>query len=471
LTAESLTVESLVPDATGVAAIDRIPIAQRLDRLSLTRVHIAIFALCTLGLAADIGEVALSNTFSAIFLAAPYNASRSEVSWLLAAVFAGGAVGAPAFGWWGDRGGRRTALQTALVVLAFGSLAVALSPNIAWMTAFRLVSGLALGAYPPLTAAYLADVLPPSRRGLVMMLCGSLAFLGAPAMIFLIRWLTPLAPLGIEGWRWALLLGTALSAATAGLFFLVPESPRWLAALGRSDAAERSYRRFEIAAKETALPLTQTSARAGPTLDRATDKSSAGAPDAAPRNLRRAFLLAALYALGPWATIGFPLLSAAVMVQKGFRVGDSLLFAGLSMFGPTLGIGLAAFFVDRIARRLALILCAGAMTAIGLAFAAGQALTPLILLGFGFNLASAVYSAVLSLYGAELFPTRLRALATSAGWGAGRVVSALVPIALLPLLGTQGPLAMFTVIAAALLASALLILTAGPPGLARRPVA
>lgn len=78
--------------AADGAAISAMSIAERLDRLALTPLHIAIIALCTLGLAADIGEVALSNTFSAIFLAPPYNASRGDVSWLLAAVFAGGAI-------------------------------------------------------------------------------------------------------------------------------------------------------------------------------------------------------------------------------------------------------------------------------------------------------------------------------------------------------------------------------------------
>ena len=57
---------------------------------------------------------------------------------------------------------------------------------------------------------------------------------------------------------------------------------------------------------------------------------------------------------------------------------------------------------------------------------------------------------MLALYGAELFPTQLRALATSASWGAGRVVSALVPLVLLPLSSAQGPTAMFVLIAAAL---------------------
>ena len=444
-------------------------IAARLDRLSLSRLHVAAIALCTLGLAVDIGEVALSNTFSAIFLSPPYSASRSEVAWLLAAVFAGGAVGAPFFGWWADRNGRRAALQLALAILVVSSLAVAFSPNIMWMTAFRFVSGLTLGAYPPLTAAYLADVLPPRSRGRNMMLCGALAFLGAPAVIFLIRWLTPWAPFAIEGWRWALLAAAAVSGVTAGLFFCVPESPRWLAAIGRTGEAERAI--VFLKPRHGINPShlqerRQTSPQ--PPLARQQDDSARAATT--PRNSRRAFLLAALYGLGPWATIGFPLLSAAVMLQKGFRIGNSLLFAGVSMLGPTLGIGALAAVIDRIERRLALILCAVAMTALGLAFAATTTLTALIALGIGFNLASAAYSIVLSIYGAELFPTRLRALATSAAWGVGRVVSALVPIILLPLLSSRGPFAMFGLIAAALLISILLIIGLGPPGLTKKPV-
>ena len=48
---------------------------------------------------------------------------------------------------------------------------------------------------------------------------------------------------------------------------------------------------------------------------------------------------------------------------------------------------------------------------------------------------------MLSLYSAELLPTHLRASASAGVWGLGRVVSALVPIALLPLLGGYTALA------------------------------
>ena len=443
---------------------DNLTVAQRLDRLPVTALHIAIFTLCAFGLFADIAEVALSNAFSGIFLSAPYHVSRGELSLLLASVFAGGAVGAPAFGWVADRYGRQIALQSALAVLALSSLAVAASPDIATMTALRFISGLALGGYPPLTGAYLSDVLPPQRRGLLMMLCAALAFLGAPAVILMIRWLTPIAPLGIEGWRWALIFGSACSAMTAALFFLVPESPRWLAAVARTAKADEACRRFEKSAGMLSPP-------SGEFPPGAVLKASGFRALASDRiGLRRTALLGALYMLGPWATIGFPLLSAAVMVQKGFRVGDSLLFAGLTMFGPTLGITAASFFVDRIKRRLALTLCAGTMVVTGLAFAVSTVLTPLIVTGIVFNLASAVYSSVLGLYGAEILPTHLRASATAGVWGLGRVVSALVPIALLPLLSGYGALPMFTVISAALLASLTLIWFAGPPGRERKPV-
>ena len=455
-----VTATIATPDAATASGSS---IAERLDRLSLTSLHVKIILLCAAGLAVDIGEVALSNTFSAIFLSPPYNAERDSISLLLGAVFAGGAVGAPLFGWLADRYGRRTALQHSLLVLVLSSLAVASSPGIGWMTLFRFISGLALGGYPPLTAAYLSDLLPPQRRGTNMMLCAAFAFLGAPALIFLIRWLTPLAPLGIEGWRWALVVAAAFSALTAALFFDVPESPRWLAAVGRDDEAERSFRRFQAAMRNDDEPFQIVPVKP--------EHASAAATTAPARSyFRRVIFLAALYGLGPWATIGFPLLSATVMLQKGFRVADSLLFAGLSMLGPTIGITILAFLFERIERRTALILCAATLVLLGLAFDLGSTLTVLVLLGFGFNLASAAYSTLLSIYGAELFATERRALATSASWGVGRIVSAFVPIVLLPLLASQGPIAMFAVITVVLLVSILLIAIAGPPGRARKPV-
>jgi MFS transporter, putative metabolite:H+ symporter len=439
-------------------------VAGRMDRLPVTGLHLACISLGTLGLFVDIGEVAISNALGAVFLAPPHQVAQREVSLLLASVFAGGAIGAPLLGWFGDRYGRRAGLQLALAIICVSSFGAAASPDVMWLTVCRFISGLAIGGYPPLTAAYLADLLPPARRGMLMLLSAAFGFLGASAMIFLIRELAVAPPLGVEAWRWALAAGGLLAVLTTALFTLVPESPRWLEAVGRHREADAACRRFEQ--------------RAGIAARAKTDAASpADAPVAGsfrllltPTHRPRAIYLACLYALGPWATIGFPLLSAAVLVHKGFSVRDSLLFAGLTMFGPTIGNVIAAQFIDRVERWIVLVACAAIMAAAGIAFAVGETLTPLIVAGIVFNLFSAVYGAALSVYASELFPTQLRASATAVAWGLGRAVSAIVPLILLPLLTGYGVLAMFTAIAAALLSSVALVGLAGPPGLSRKPL-
>ena len=127
-----------------------------------------------------------------------------------------------------------------------------------------------------------------------------------------------------------------------------------------------------------------------------------------------------MYFLSPWATIGFPLLSGAVLVEKGFRVANSLLYLGITMFGPTIGVLMAALAIDRVERRTALAACAAVMALLGLGFAAGTTAAPLLIAGVAFNLVGAIYIAALSIYAAELFPTALRAAASSGAWAVNR---------------------------------------------------
>lgn len=422
-----------------------------MDSLPVGATHALLLILCTLGLAADIAEVALGNALAAVFAGAPGH----ELSLLLASVFAGGAVGAPVFGWLADRHGRRRMIQLALVMMAGGSLAAALSPSPGWLILSRFVTGLALGGFPPLTGAYLADCLPPGRRGVLMMLCGALAFLGAPGMILLIRALHAAAPLGIEGWRWGLLAGSAWALATAAAFMRVPESPRWLAARQQGAAALQAARRFGGRVPMFA-PVHETGVLA--------------ARDARAEEPGPWLLLAGLQALAPWAAIGFPLLSGAVLVHKGFSLDQSLLFAGLTMFGPSLGILAAAPLIDRFQRRSVLVVCALLMVVLGLAFAASDSLPVLLATGLCFNLVSAISSAALALYGAELFPTTRRAGATAAAFAVGRAVSVAVPLVLLPLLRESGATAMAGAVSLALLVFVAALLLAGPSGRAGQPV-
>ena len=455
-------------------------IAARLDGLPLTPLHVGIAVLCGLGLVIDVAELSLNGALSVVFSTPPNRMEPFALGLLVASVFLGAAVGAPLLGRLADRHGRRLTLRLSLVVVAVPSFAAALGPDGAWLTTCRFAAGLALGAYPPLMTAYLTDVLPPRWRARIILIAVSIGVLGWPAVIFAVRWLSPIAPLGLEGWRWSLIGAGAAAAAMAWAFRHVPESPRWLAVAGRPAEAERACRRFEDAAGIAAVARGGVGEAArGPALQSGREAATAGraAAGAAAIDTRlpdgywqRVTLIATVYLLRAWPTIGFPTVAGAMLVVKGWGAGDSLLFVGIAGFGASFGALAASFVVDRFERRTALTLCSLAMVGFGIAFAASDTALGLVVAGTAFNVVGAIYGPVLSVYAAELFPTARRATATATAWGANRLGSALAPLALLPLLAVGGPMAVLATIALATGLNLVLILAFGPRGFAGRPV-
>lgn len=418
-------------------------IAQRLDHMPLTRSHLFVLVLCSFGLAFDLYEIGLGSAFGAIFSAPPHSASASALSWLLSSVYIGAILGASAGGWLADKLGRRAVMIAMLWLLAATAAIAAASPNLYWLTAARIVMGLTLGAFPPLITAYLTDILPVVNRGRLIFTTMAFAFLGAPVGVFLIRTMTPLEFLGTAGWRWSLVFGAAGAAASALAFLRLPESPRWLSAVGRNDDALAALQRLE-----------ESPHLSSPVHVAATAQAPVGGMDATQEPVRTRFAkLAALCFFSPWSTTAFPLLMGAILAQKGFQLSDTLFYVGLSAFGPVIGTLAAAFAIDRFERRASLAACALAMLASGLLFTFSNDPGWLVLTSLAFSMCSAVYVPMLNVYGAELFATRVRASAVTGAWAFNRLGAALAPMLLVPFLRTAGPQTMMAAIAITLLAS------------------
>lgn len=428
-------------------------IAERMDRLPLTRLHVFIAIVGTFGFAFDLMEVALGNVLSAVFSAEPYSVPVGQLSWLLSAMYLGAIIGAPLAGFLADVAGRRNVLIGVLLILAVTSLAAAMSTDFTSLVIARALSGIALGAYPPLLISLLTDLMPPRQRGKIIMIVAGLAALGPVGVTFLVRWLTPIMPLGLEGWRWAFLIGTLGALVFAMALRLVPESPRWLAARGRRDEAQRALQRFDVSSA--------VSSRTGDIVP-VTASPSAEPDTVHPR--RRFAVFAGLYFLAPWAVVAFPLLMGAVLVGKGFSLNDSLFYVGITMFGPVIGSIVAAWFIDRLDRRLALSIFGALMIAAGAGFAASSEPLWLMVAGLTFSIVSLLYVPTLTIYTAESFATAFRARASTFTWAINRIASALAPLILLPLLAGSGVWAMFTLIAVALVLGIVLVLAFGDRG-------
>ena len=429
-------------------------VGQRLDHLPVTRLHCLAIGLCALGFAFDLFEIALGSALSAVFSADPNPAVRGQLSTLLASVYVGAAFGAPILGWIGDRYGRRLTLMGALLLMSVASLGGAASGSITELTVWRAIAGLALGGFPPLMIAYLTDMLPAGRRAQMIFVTIAIGSLGPAMGIFLIRTLVPIAPMGLEAWRWGFIAGGAGAGVVGLLFHFMPESPRWLHTRGRHKEARHQCGRLEVSAAVLgAVPL----------------KPGMPGPSTAASGWRQWPLVATLFFLAPWSTVAFPLLTGAILTQKGFRLSDTLLYVGLSCFGQLAGTLLASLGIDRIGRRAALVVCATGMAACGWVFVSSQAPVWLIASSFGFGLVTMLFISVLNIYASELFPTATRATAISSAWALNRIGAACAPMLLLPLMASAGAQAMFGVIGASLLAS-MLVLAIAPPGAPGRAV-
>jgi putative MFS transporter len=438
-------------------------VAGRLDRLPVTALHVAATALCAAGFMFDLMEITFGSVLSAVFSSPPHAVPAAQLSILLSSVYVGAVIGAPAMGWWADRHGRRNTLMGLLIWLSLMSVAAAFSTDVVSLTWLRGLAGLALGAYPPLVIAYLTDILPPRRRGLLILLTVGIASLGPVAGVFFIRSLASAQWLGLDAWRWGFLLGGSGAAVCGLLFRALPESPRWLLAKGRDAEAQAACSNFEQS-RVVGVFREHAPAAASPAPARG------GAETARiPSLARTRALVGGLFLLSPWSTVAFPLLTGAILTQRGFKLSDALLYVGMSNFGSLAGALLAATVIDRIDRKLALAACAVVMMVSGAGFLASDAPGWLMLTSIGFSLAGFLYVSTINLYGAELFPTETRAASISGSWALNRLGAAVAPLLLLPLLHSGGPSAMFVVIAGTL-AATLFLLRVAPPGRQLRPV-
>ena len=416
-----------------IRVFDRVPASEPGDDTPLTRIHVLVVAVCALGFTFDLGEIAFGTALSGVFSAPPYALAPAALGWLLAANYLGAIIGTPLFGSLADRSGRRIALSATLLLLALASFAAAASPSVLALTLARGVAGFALGAYPPLMITYLTDILPARHRGSLILVTAGIAYLGPLATIFTMRAIGQNAPLGFAGWRWVIAAGGLGSAIGGLLFFALPESGRWRRAAEHGGRSLLSNLSVVLSRPHFAL-------------------------------------VAGLSFLSPWATVAFPLLTGAILVQRGYSLSDTLLYVGISAFGPIIGTILAAALADRVERRTSLIACSFGMAASAIGFWSSTGPISVSVSSLAFNLCVALYLPAINVYVAELFPTVARARATSLAWAANRIAAALGPLCLLPLLRAFGVVSVLACILGTLASGVALLGVFGPPGRAGRTV-
>ncbi|HUB11568.1 MAG TPA: MFS transporter [Acetobacteraceae bacterium] len=333
-----------------------------------------------------------------ILLRPQFHLSPAATGALGASTFLGAMLGLLAFGDMSDRWGRRAIFVANLLFFVVFSILSAFVQSVPQLFAARFLVGVGVGMDIPTSAAYLAEIAPRHRRGII---AGSLLnimwILGA--MVSNLIALPLLAWTGPAAWRWMF----GLAAVPAALVLLgrqaLPESPRWLLAHGRADTARQVLRGFGITADAA-------------TLSRLTSQPGSYAQLFRPPYRARVLLVALIFFLncvaGPLSTIAVPFVLRTVGALSN---ETSLLFSTLVWCTSLLGVVLGLTLIDRIGRRSLLYIAVipEALAALFMAFA-GPGHPPMLVAGFfAFSFCSWLGPAVLTwVWSSELFPTRLR---------------------------------------------------------------
>ncbi len=228
-------VGALPPGWEGKVMADgaaRLELADIIDHRPMTATQVMVAVLCAAAVFVDGYDIQVM-ALAVPSLAKAWSLPPASFGLALSAVVIGISVGSGLIGPLGDRLGRRTMLiaTTTLVGLATAGTALAASPG--QFVAWRLVTGMALGAGIPSCAALTSEYAPVAKRSLVMGLMNIASPLGAFSAGFL-------APpvLDAFGWRGAFLIGGAAPLAIAALALqFAPESLKFLIVRRPTDPA------------------------------------------------------------------------------------------------------------------------------------------------------------------------------------------------------------------------------------------
>jgi MFS transporter, putative metabolite:H+ symporter len=455
---------ALTPDREALLA----DIGRRLDQLPIGPVHRKVVLAIGLGLFFEVYEIFLPSMIAPT-LKSGYGLNDSALKLLLGASFLGMFIGALVFGRLADRVGRRRAFLLNLVWFSVWSLIGAFAPHPWYLAGTRFVAGIGIGAEYPVADSYLSDVLPKSDRGRLAAWAYTASFIAVPILGFLSLGLSEHRLSGVAGWRILLVIGALGAVFVTLLRRGLPESPRWLAGVGRADEARAALRAFESGAQPSTssadinLPVDAT-LRAAPTPPAA----ESGQPTSPPRRLRvppyrqRLLMLCVFHIFQPFGYYGFGTMAALVLVSRGYGVTSSLLFTALTYIGYPIGSLLAIPLLRRFERKMLIIATVAAIAVCGLLFGTVGNSTLIVVFGFLTTAASNVFSNLYHVYQAEIFPTDVRATAVGLSYSLSRLSSAALPFILIPVLNNYGAAAMFGVVVAALAITIAVIALIGP---------
>lgn len=374
------------------------------------------------------------------------------------ATFAGLFLGTAGLGRIADRFGRRAVFTLSLLWYAAGSLMMAVQNGAAAIDFWRFVTGIGIGLELVTIDSFITELVPGASRGKAFAFNQCLQLTAIP-LAGLLSWLVmPETVLGVAGWRWVTIVPAIGALFVWWIRRELPESPRWLAAQGRFEAADGVVTSLE-AHIEADIGEKLPDWHAGPPAP----VEAMDLREIFRGSLRKSTLM--LITLNIFQAIGFygfntwlPTLLASRGVSFVNSLGYSTVIAVMFPVAPLIFIGIA----DKMERKWLIVSASVAIAVFGLIFSQQTDPVALIILGTLITASAILLSFSYHAYQSELYPTRIRSRAVGFVYSFGRLAIVFGSVAISALLKSHGALSVFIFIAGCMVIVALVVGLLGP---------
>src|SRR3984957_8171717 len=310
----------------------------RLDRLPIGPFHRRILILIGIGMFFDGFDIYLAGTVLGVTLKTGFS-TLPQNAVFVSATFVGMMLGSFGTGFLGDRYGRRFTYQFNLLVFGLASLAAAFAPNMMFLIACRFVMGVGLGAENVVGYSTMTEFAPARVRGKYLGLMAVCVVTGLPIALLLASLVIP-----EFGWRAMFVIGGIGAMIVWYLRKSLPESPRWLEAVGRTEEAEALMASIE---REAAQGKPLPAPAAASTVAASGELASLFTAPLLSRMIVGSVCLITintlLYGFVTWLPVFF--------IKQGLSVATSFGYSLLMALGAPVGSAIGALTADRWGRK------------------------------------------------------------------------------------------------------------------------
>ena len=384
-----------------------------------------------------------------------FSLNAAVLGFVVSVALLGAGVGAWTAGICADRIGRVKTMIVAAIILFVSSIGAGLAFGVIDLILWRFIGGVGIGFASVIAPGYIAEVSPAKHRGTLATMQQMALVIGIFTALLASAWFAWISGgaaevlwLGLPAWRW-MLISAALPSLIYGILAIrLPESPRFLAARGRTEEARTVLREVVGMRQEYNIDAKITSILGTVKLESRQKFSD---------------LLGGRFGLLPLVWIGILLsvfqqfvginvifyYSTTLWQSVGFDESQALLTSTFTSIMNIVATIIAILLVDRVGRRVMLLVGSAGMAVslalMALAFSFGEmsaGAESVSLPDPWSTVALVAANAFVMFFGTtwgplvwvllgEIFPNRIRAsalaVAAAAQWAANWAVSASFP--------------------------------------------